>query len=175
MPLHREGLAHEFDADPPTHLASIWAREWEFWSFHSPEWWRRHWSRTGLVDIEVADRVADGWRHWANWDEASLEVGFVSDEFAVGLPDWIATLRSDAGRNLGFPQVSRSPSSLGHLGRETLPSPVCPTERHRICRARPQAGGTSANKDGRLVSLRCYALGVATLKKVTLLLVFGSG
>jgi cyclopropane fatty-acyl-phospholipid synthase-like methyltransferase len=99
------GLAREFDADPPAHLAPMWAREWEFWSFHGPEWWRRHWSRTGLVDVEVADRIADGWRHWANWDEASLELGFVQDEFAATLPEWIETMRTDAGRNLGFTRM----------------------------------------------------------------------
>ena len=99
------GLAREFDADPPAHLAAVWAREWEFWSFHSADWWRRHWSRTGLVDVEVADRIADGWRHWANWDEASLESGFVPEEFAAGMPEWIETMRTDAGRNLGFTRM----------------------------------------------------------------------
>jgi cyclopropane fatty-acyl-phospholipid synthase-like methyltransferase len=99
------GLTREFDADPPAHLARTWAQEREFWSFHSPEWWERHWLRTGLVDVEVADSVADGWRHWANWDEASLELGFVSEEFAAGLPEWIETMRIDAGRNIGFTRM----------------------------------------------------------------------
>jgi len=99
------GLAREFDTDPPAHLASVWAREWEFWSFHSPEWWRHHWSKTGLVDVEVADRIPDGWRHWANWDEASLELGFVQGEFAARLPEWIETMRVDAGSSLGFTRV----------------------------------------------------------------------
>ena len=42
------GLVREFEGDPPEHLASIWAREWECWSFRSPEWWRHHWVKTGL-------------------------------------------------------------------------------------------------------------------------------
>ena len=57
------GLVREFE-EPPAHLAEFWAQEWEMWSFHSPAWWRRHWEKTGLVDVEVADLVPDGWRRW---------------------------------------------------------------------------------------------------------------
>lgn len=99
------GLVREFDTDPPAHLASFWAREWEMWSFHSPEWWRRHWVKTGLVAVEVADLVPAGWQRWLEWDEASLELGFVPETFAEELPAWIETMRTDAGRNLGFARV----------------------------------------------------------------------
>lgn len=34
------GLQHEF-VDPPAHLASSWVPE--YWTLHSPDWWRRHW------------------------------------------------------------------------------------------------------------------------------------
>jgi SAM-dependent methyltransferase len=98
------GLVREFD-EPPAHLASFWAREWEMWSFHSPEWWRGHWEKTGVVVVEVADLVPDGWRRWLDWDEVSLELGFVPEEFANELPEWIETMRRDAGRNLGFVRV----------------------------------------------------------------------
>jgi SAM-dependent methyltransferase len=99
------GVVREFDGDPPAHLASIWAREWELWSFHSPKWWRRHWAKTGLVEVEIADLVPDGWRHWLNWDETSLELGFVPEKLAAGLPEWIEMMRTDAGRNLGFTRL----------------------------------------------------------------------
>jgi SAM-dependent methyltransferase len=98
------GLARDFD-DPPAHLAEFWAREWEMWSFHSPEWWRRHWEKTRLVTVEVADLVPDGWRRWLEWDEASLELGFVPEAFAEELPAWIEVMRADEGRNLGFARV----------------------------------------------------------------------
>ncbi len=99
------GLVGEFDAEPPGHLAPAWARDPEVWSFHSPEWWRRHWVRSGVVDVELADLVPRGWQHWLNWDEASLELGYVAEQFVDGLPAWIETMRSDAGRNLGFTRV----------------------------------------------------------------------
>jgi cyclopropane fatty-acyl-phospholipid synthase-like methyltransferase len=99
------GVAKEFEDDPPAHLAPTWERDWEFWSFHSPAWWRNHWGRTGLVDVEVADLVPNGWRLWADSDEASLELGFVPPEFAEHVPQMIETLRTDAGSNLGFTRV----------------------------------------------------------------------
>lgn len=111
------GLVREFADEPPAHLASIWAREWEFWSFHSPDWWRRHWARSGLVEVKVADLVPEGWQHWLHWDEASLELGFAPEKFAEHLPAWIETMRTDAGRNLGFARV------VGRrMPEQTLPS-----------------------------------------------------
>lgn len=99
------GLVREFEGSPPAHLASFWAREWEFWSFHSPEWWRRHWAKTGLVDVEVADLIPEGWQYWLHWDEGSLELGSVPEQFAADLPAWIEAMRTDSGRNLGFSRV----------------------------------------------------------------------
>lgn len=100
------GLAAEFDGDPPSHLAAHWRKHFDFWSFHSPDWWRRHWVKTGLVEVETADLLPDGWRHWVNWDEASLELGYVPEQFAAELPEWIEAMRTDAGRNLGFTRVA---------------------------------------------------------------------
>ena len=37
---------------------------------HSAAWWRRHWERTGLMDIELADTMPDGWRGWLDWHRA---------------------------------------------------------------------------------------------------------
>ncbi|MFB9433193.1 SAM-dependent methyltransferase [Streptoalloteichus tenebrarius] len=75
----------------------------EFWSFHSPEWWRRHWSRWGTVDVHVADMLPDGWRHWLHWAEVCVEAQ------AGPRPDLtereVPLLRADAGRTLGFARV----------------------------------------------------------------------
>ena len=46
----------------PEHLRRYW--EPEYFSFHSPTWWRRHWERSGLVTVEHSDLLPDGWRHW---------------------------------------------------------------------------------------------------------------
>jgi hypothetical protein len=41
------------------------------WCLHSAAWWRRHWERTGLVTIELADSMPDGWQAWLAWQRAA--------------------------------------------------------------------------------------------------------
>jgi cyclopropane fatty-acyl-phospholipid synthase-like methyltransferase len=91
------GLDHEFSESVPEHLAPYWERD--FWSFHSPTWWRRLWERTGLVEIAQADLVPHGWEHWLRWLEVCAAQG------ARHSPQEAEMLRVDAGRNLGFSRV----------------------------------------------------------------------
>lgn len=56
------GTLEELSEVPPPHLAQYWA--WDFCSFHSPGWWRRHSEKTGLLQIETADTLTDGWKLW---------------------------------------------------------------------------------------------------------------
>lgn len=90
------GLCAEFD-DVPAHLRPFW--EWEFWSFHSPDWWRRHWAKTGLVQVERADWLPEGWQHWRDWDDLLYEHGQVANSTEADM------LRADAGRHLGFSRL----------------------------------------------------------------------
>jgi len=97
------GLVEEFSDDlPPAWLQPYW--EPAFHSFHSPAWWRRHWPRSGMVDVEVADTPPDGWRLWAEWNEVCAEAG-------VGLENGRAAareaemLRVDAGQTLAFTRM----------------------------------------------------------------------
>lgn len=91
------GLAVEPTALPPAHLADHW--EWDFCAWHSPDWWRRHWEKTGLVAIDVCDRVPDGWSDWSQWNEiCDLDRG---EEHATA-----ALLRADAGQLLGFTRIA---------------------------------------------------------------------
>jgi hypothetical protein len=82
------------DGPIPSHLREWWAQDHP-WSFHTPAWWRRHWGRTGIVDVEVADTLADGWRFWVRW------LRLVAPDNAVE----IAALEADAGRHLGYVRV----------------------------------------------------------------------
>lgn len=92
------GLDHEFGADVPEHLQPYW--EWEFYSFHSPEWWRRHWEKTGHVTVELADRIPDGWEHWMKWMKLLFERE--GQEYARREAEM---LQIDGGRNLGFTRL----------------------------------------------------------------------
>lgn len=84
------GLMQEIDGPVPDHLAEWW--EPSHWCLHSPEWWRRHWERTRIVDVELADTMPDGWRVWLEWQRA------VTPDNSVE----IDALEADAGRFLGY-------------------------------------------------------------------------
>ncbi|MBX9581658.1 MAG: methyltransferase domain-containing protein [Gemmataceae bacterium] len=88
------GLSGELDGEVPAHLRDWWAQD-RPWCFHSAAWWRRHWERTGILDIETADTLADGWRFWVDW----LKV--VAPDNATE----IAAVEDDAGRHLGYVRV----------------------------------------------------------------------
>jgi cyclopropane fatty-acyl-phospholipid synthase-like methyltransferase len=91
------GLANEI-TEPPAHLKQWW--EWDFCCFHSPDWWRHHWAKTGLVHVETAERMPDGHALWLDWYRATLHLlkGF----HLKGAVDGIAMLEADRDRLFGF-------------------------------------------------------------------------
>lgn len=97
------GLTAELDDGLPEHLTPYW--EPDFWTFHSPAWWQRLWSRSGVVEDVRADLLEDGWRDWLDWSEAVLET--TDNDFARQVvPREAAMMRADAGRHLGFTRVT---------------------------------------------------------------------
>lgn len=87
------GLMQEIEGPLPEHLREWWTPD--LWSLHSAPWWRRQWERSGIVEIDVADTMADGWRRWLDWHRV------VAPDNAVE----IAALDADAGRYLGYVRV----------------------------------------------------------------------
>lgn len=83
------GIYREFEGDVPDYLTKLWSPE--FYSWHSPEWWRRHWSRTGLVDVELSDTFLDGegYRIFETWEKI---VGNTENNL----------VQTDGGRNITF-------------------------------------------------------------------------
>ena len=92
------GLHHELAAAVPEHLQPYW--EWEFCSFHSPEWWRRHWEKTGQVTVELADMIPEGWEHWMKWTKVLFKQE--GQDYARQEAEM---LQMDAGRSLGFTRL----------------------------------------------------------------------
>jgi cyclopropane fatty-acyl-phospholipid synthase-like methyltransferase len=91
------GPVEEYEALPPAHLTEYW--KWDFCAWHSAAWWRRHWEKTGLVTVEVADQVPSGWHDWLQWNEAcDLDAGTPGREEAL-------MLHADGGKTLGLTQV----------------------------------------------------------------------
>ena len=95
------GVTHELDAPLPTHLTRKDAKgrmfwEEDCWSFHSADWWRRLWSHTAKVGVELADMLPDGCRHWLQWERAVDAAKGNSTSLDAEV------LAEDNGRNIGF-------------------------------------------------------------------------
>src|SRR5947207_975974 len=59
------GLMREMEGPLPEHLGAWWTQD--LWCLHSAAWWRRHWERTGIMNMELADTMPDGWQRWLDW------------------------------------------------------------------------------------------------------------
>lgn len=89
------GLSQEIDGPLPDHLRAWWESEPAFWSLHSPGWWRRHWERSGVLEVDRADLLPDGWRYWRDWHKI----------VAPGNRVEIDAVEADEGRYLGYVRV----------------------------------------------------------------------
>jgi SAM-dependent methyltransferase len=85
------GLTHEIEGLVPAHLAEWWAAERPY-CLHSAAWWRRHWVRTGILEVAVADTLPDGWRFWLDW------LRIIAPENLIE----IRALEADRGGELGY-------------------------------------------------------------------------
>ncbi len=88
------GLVHEINGAVPEHLQAWWAQD-RPWCFHSAAWWRRHWERTGIVEIDTADTMEGGWQNWLAWQR----------EIAPDNTVEIQALEADRSRTLGYVRV----------------------------------------------------------------------
>jgi len=84
------GLIQEIDGAVPDHLQKWW--DPSLWCLHSAKWWHRHWERTGIVAVELAENMPDGWRAWLDWQRAN---------YPENLKE-IQALEMDGGRYLGY-------------------------------------------------------------------------
>lgn len=74
------GLTREFEGGYPNTLCKFWSGE--MFSFHSKDWWRHLWEKTGAAQITACYNMEDPkqlWRPWAEW--AKEHRGFIDVEF----------------------------------------------------------------------------------------------
>jgi len=90
------GFMRELEGQLPEHILPFWAQE--CWTWHTVDWWRWHWARTGLVDAIEADILPEGWKLWLQWKKAHLQV---EGESPALLSD-IQVLEVDRGQYMGF-------------------------------------------------------------------------
>ena len=87
---------------------------------HSPEWWRRHWERTGIVHVDVADSLTDGWKYWIEWQRV------VAPDNSIEMD----AVEEDAGRFLGYVRVvgRRNIETELYPPIESLPAEYSPAQ-----------------------------------------------
>jgi SAM-dependent methyltransferase len=83
------GLQQELTHVPPS-LRAWWSHE--LVSLHSADWWRQHWQRSGLLTVEAADSLPDGWRYWLAWQRVMCPDNLVE----------LDALEADQGCTLGY-------------------------------------------------------------------------
>ena len=106
------GLVQEIDGPVPEHLREWWTQD--LWCLHSAAWLRRHWERTGIMDIEVADTMPKGWRVWLDWQR-------------TGFPDnttEIKALEADSGTYLGYVRLLARRRVEAKLQEQVCPAPI---------------------------------------------------
>ncbi len=105
------GLVEEID-EVPAHLQPGW--DPDFWSFHSPAWWRRHFERSGMFRVDYAGLAPEGVALWQRWLELCDVDGFGGNATELEM------VTADGGKNLGFTilvatRIRRAPRRSLHL------------------------------------------------------------
>ncbi len=90
------GFMRELDGQVPEHILPFWAQE--CWTWHTTDWWRWLWERTGLVEVTCVDTLPEGAALWLQWKKARKASG----EINPGLDLDIQVLTADQGQYMGF-------------------------------------------------------------------------
>ena len=133
------GLIQELETIP-AHLREMWTED--FWCLHSADWWRRHWGRTQIVDVEIADTMKDGWKSWIAWHETAHPDNNLE----------LNTLKADQGENLGYIRmvgrragmppwwITAGPTTCDHFRHRTRSIRCFVTRSRRVGTAHQQRG-----------------------------------
>lgn len=118
------GLTHEMEGQIPDHLAGWWTPD--LCCLHSAAWWRKHWERAGIVNVDVADTMSDGWKLWIEWQRA------IAPENELEL----RAIGDDRGANLSYVRVVSRRRSDVQIGEQIVSVPT-QYERKPLLRGEP--------------------------------------
>ncbi len=114
------GLMREIEGPLPEHLRAGWTHD--LWSLHSAAWWRRHWERTGILEVETADTMPHGWERWLDWQR------MVAPDNQVE----IQMVEADRGEWLGYVRAVGRRNGQVPLTEPIVSIPVQYTQRHLL-------------------------------------------
>jgi SAM-dependent methyltransferase len=84
------GLTREIEGKVPEGLADWW--EPIMHCLHSASWWHQHWAKMGVVTVELADTMPDGWMFWVQWQKVVAPENLAE----------ILAIETDAGQHMGY-------------------------------------------------------------------------
>lgn len=99
------GVIKEFNSVIPKRLEAFW--EPYLFTHHGPAWWKALWNQSGLVNVETADLMNDGYKIWLKWDKTLKESGILKRNGDVAL------LEADGG-NFTFTRVIAKKNKLSY-------------------------------------------------------------
>jgi cyclopropane fatty-acyl-phospholipid synthase-like methyltransferase len=106
------GLMRDIDGPVPEHLREWWTQD--LWALHSADWLRRHWERSGILAVERADTMPDGWQFWLEW------IRTVAPDNATE----IKALEADHGRYIGYVRAVGRRQGQAKLEEYCWPDPM---------------------------------------------------
>lgn len=99
------GLTQEITGEVPEHLLKpagnrpvFWADD--CWSFHSPAWWQRHWSKLSVIQGVKTEHLPDAVKDWIQYENACDLAG------TLIFPSEVPNLEEDGGRWLSLVGVT---------------------------------------------------------------------
>jgi SAM-dependent methyltransferase len=82
-----------YEAEVPENVSTLFGYEVGAW--HSPDWWRRHWELSGLLERIEASWLPDGRENWILWARAVRE-------FKGADKDPVLAMLHETDRQIGF-------------------------------------------------------------------------
>ena len=109
-------MLQEIAGEVPEHLRAWW--DPSCWALHSPQWWRRHWEKTGFVEVERAEAMPDGWKRWLDWQRVICPDNTVE----------LKAVEEDAGRYFGYLRLVARRRSGVHIDAPITTVPAAYTK-----------------------------------------------
>ncbi len=92
------GMSEEFKDGVPEYFKGWWDPA-ECGCFHTLEWWKAHWQRPQIVNINHADSLNDNLQEWIDFEEIKHTAG------TVRFPEELPAIEADKGKNLAFHRI----------------------------------------------------------------------